>query len=247
MPAGRRRPFRARCRWGRRRPRRPPPISGTSLCGMVPPTTSSTSSAPASRNARSSLLGQRHVRTGQDAQPDDPNVFLHRHPGDHVRLLADAEVDHLETGVAQGAGDQFGAAIVTVEPGLAEQYADGHQKTVGCWNSPHWFFSTSTISPTVQYALAQSTSNGIRFSSSLPAAVSSADKRRTHVGRRPGPLDLGQPLQLAGPALFVEFIALDLWRHLLALELVEPDDRAITRGRAPAGRDRPRPRSGRCR
>ena len=56
---------------------------------------------------------------GQDAQADDGHVFLDGDRCDVFDALPDAGVDHLKAGVAQGAGDDFGAAIVSIQPGLA--------------------------------------------------------------------------------------------------------------------------------
>src|SRR3954468_18290271 len=120
------------------------------------------------------LLRERKVRTGQDRQPHDLDVLLDGDVGDGVRALPQPEIDNLEPGVAQSAGDELGAAVVTVETGLGDEDTDRHQNTLGCWNSPHCCFKTCTISPTVQYAFAQSTSSGMRFSPSCAAAFSSA-------------------------------------------------------------------------
>ena len=93
---------------------------------MMPPAKSSTSSgvdlAVAQRlhDAREEL----HVRAGEDAQADDVDVLLQRGLGDHLRRLADAGVDDLHAGVAQGARDDLRAAVVAVEPGLGDEDAD---------------------------------------------------------------------------------------------------------------------------
>ena len=123
---------------------------GTSACGIVPPTT--TAMSPASRCTQrvDGAGGQRDVRAGEDRKPHQRNVFLHRDRHDVLDALPDAGVDHLEAGVAQRARDDLGAAVVAVEPGFGDEYADGHQNTTGCWNSPHTAFSAETISPTVQ-------------------------------------------------------------------------------------------------
>ena len=113
--------------------------------------------------------GQRQVRTRQDAQADDGHVFLDRDRRDVLDALPDAGVDDLESGVAQCARDDLGAAVVPVETGLGDQNTNGHQNTTGCRNSPHTALSAETISPTVQYALAQSISLCIRLS--FPSAA----------------------------------------------------------------------------
>src|SRR5262249_56202915 len=90
------------------------------------------------------------VRAGEDAEPHDLHVFLDGNGRDRLGPLADPEVDHLESRVAQCAGDELRTAVVPVETRLGDEHAHGHQNTAGCWNSPHRSFSTSTISPTVQ-------------------------------------------------------------------------------------------------
>src|SRR5262245_4255102 len=115
------------------------------------------------------LTGELDVRAAEDAQPDDVDVLLQRGGHDLLRPLPDAGVDDLAAGVAQGARDQLGAAVVPAQARLGDQHALPHQNHAGCWNSPQTPLSTSTISPTVQYAIAQSTSIGIRLVSSVLA------------------------------------------------------------------------------
>ena len=69
--------------------------------------------------------GQREVRTGQDRKPHHRNIFLQRDRHDVLDALPDAGVDHLESRVAQGAGDDLGAAVMPVETGLGHQNAGG--------------------------------------------------------------------------------------------------------------------------
>jgi hypothetical protein len=64
--------------------------------------------------------------------------------------MPDSGVDHLETRVAQRAGDDLRAAVMAIESGFRDQNTNGHQNTTGCWNSPHTALSAETISPTVQ-------------------------------------------------------------------------------------------------
>ena len=52
------------------------------------------------------------------------HVFLQGGSDDHLRRLAQAGVDDFHAGIAEGAGDHFGAAVVTVETGLGHQDAD---------------------------------------------------------------------------------------------------------------------------
>ena len=66
---------------------------------------------------------ERVVRAGKNREADDVNVFLHGGRGDHFGRLAQARVDHFHTGVAERAGDHFGAAVVAVEARLGDQDA----------------------------------------------------------------------------------------------------------------------------
>jgi len=63
------------------------------------------------------------VGAGEDREADDVDIFLDGSGGDHLRGLAQAGVDHFHAGVAQGAGDDLGAAVVAVESGLCNEYA----------------------------------------------------------------------------------------------------------------------------
>ena len=103
------------------------------------------------------LLGKGHMGAAENAQPDDLHILLQGGGGDGLGALANSRVDHLEPGLAQGAGDELGTTVVAVQARLGDQNSHRHQKTTGWRNSPHWSLSTSTISPTVQYALAHST------------------------------------------------------------------------------------------
>ena len=60
------------------------------------------------------------VRAGKDGEADDVDVFLDGGGGDHLRGLAQAGVDHFHSGVAQGTGDDFRAAVVTVQARLGD-------------------------------------------------------------------------------------------------------------------------------
>ena len=64
----------------------------------------------------------RVVRAGKNREADDVDVFLHGGRGDHFGRLAQAGVDHFHAGVAQGARDHFGAAVVAVQAGLGDQH-----------------------------------------------------------------------------------------------------------------------------
>jgi len=63
------------------------------------------------------------VGAGEDGEADDVDVFLGGGGGDHLGGLAKASVDDLHAGVAEGAGDDLGAAVVAVEAGLGNQHA----------------------------------------------------------------------------------------------------------------------------
>src|SRR4051812_23066686 len=69
-------------------------------------------------------LADRFVRAGEDGEPDHVDVFLHGGGGDGGHRRAQARVDDLHASVAQRGGDHAGAAVVAVEPGLADEDAD---------------------------------------------------------------------------------------------------------------------------
>jgi len=50
--------------------------------------------------------------------PDDVYIFLEGSFGDHLRGLAQTGVNHLHAVISQGAGDDFGAAVVAIQAGL---------------------------------------------------------------------------------------------------------------------------------
>ena len=58
------------------------------------------------------------VSAGENAQSKNVHVLLGRCLDDHPGALADASIDDLHAGVAEGAGDYLGAPIVSVESGL---------------------------------------------------------------------------------------------------------------------------------
>ena len=64
------------------------------------------------------------VRAGEDAEADDVDVLLQRGGDDHLGRLAQAGVDDLHAGIAQRAGNDFGAAIVAVEAWLGNKYSN---------------------------------------------------------------------------------------------------------------------------
>ena len=67
---------------------------------------------------------QRHVRAGEDRQPDGVGVLLDRRLDDLLRRLVQAGVDDLHAGVAQRPGDDLGAAVVPVEARLGDDDPD---------------------------------------------------------------------------------------------------------------------------
>src|SRR5258707_723148 len=64
------------------------------------------------------------VGSGEDGEADDVDVFLDGGGGDHLGGLAQAGVDDLHAGVAQGASDYFCAAIVAIKARLSNQHAN---------------------------------------------------------------------------------------------------------------------------
>src|SRR6185295_20296157 len=69
-----------------------------------------------------------HVRTRQHRQPDRVDIFVDSGCGDGRRCLKQAGVDHFVPGIAQDAGDDLDATIVTVETDLGDQDPlSGHQ------------------------------------------------------------------------------------------------------------------------
>jgi hypothetical protein len=73
---------------------------------------------------RHELWAEGVVGAGENREADDVDVFLDGGGGDHLRGLAEAGVDDFHAGVAEGAGDNLGAAVVAVEAGLGDQYAN---------------------------------------------------------------------------------------------------------------------------
>ena len=65
-----------------------------------------------------------HVRPGEDAEAKHGNILLRGGLHNHLRSLPDAGVDNFHAGIAQGAGNDFGAPIVPVKSGLGDEDAD---------------------------------------------------------------------------------------------------------------------------
>jgi len=64
------------------------------------------------------------VRAGEDREPDGVGILLNGGLGDLLGRLVQARVDHLHTGIAQGAGDDLRAAVVTVQSGFGDDDPD---------------------------------------------------------------------------------------------------------------------------
>ena len=60
------------------------------------------------------------VRAGEDGEADDVNVLLNGGRSDHFRGLTQARVDNFHAGIAEGAGDDFSAAVVSIQPRLCD-------------------------------------------------------------------------------------------------------------------------------
>src|ERR1700722_3805610 len=56
---------------------------------------------------------QRHVSPGEDGQPDGVGILLNDRLGNLLRRLVQPGVDDLEAGLAEGARDDPGPAVVT--------------------------------------------------------------------------------------------------------------------------------------
>src|ERR1700733_804823 len=65
---------------------------------------------------------KRIVRAGKNRKPDHVDIFLRRRRRNHFRCLPQSGVNHFHPGIAQRAGDNFRAAIVTIQPRLSDQY-----------------------------------------------------------------------------------------------------------------------------
>ena len=63
------------------------------------------------------------VCAGKDREADNVDVFLDGGGGDHLGGLAEAGVDHLHARIAQGTGDDFGAAVVAIQPWFGDQHS----------------------------------------------------------------------------------------------------------------------------
>ena len=94
-----------------------------SSSGMIPPPKTAMSEASRSAEEVDERAEERHVRPGEDRQPDQVGVLLDRGLHDLLGRLVEAGVDDLVPGVAERAGDDLGATVVTVEAALADHDA----------------------------------------------------------------------------------------------------------------------------
>src|SRR5438128_11505580 len=67
---------------------------------------------------------ERHVRAGEDRDPDRVGVLLDHGLDDLLGRLVEPGVDDLHPRVAEGAGDDLRAAVVAVQAGLRDHDAD---------------------------------------------------------------------------------------------------------------------------
>ena len=68
---------------------------------------------------------ERHVCAAEDAQSEPVRVFVGNGSHDRFGSLPQAGVNDLHSGIAQGAGDDFDAAVVAVEADLGENDTNG--------------------------------------------------------------------------------------------------------------------------
>ena len=97
------------------------------------------------------LRDERHVRAGEDRDPDRIGVLLDRGLDDLLGCLVQPGVDHLHAGVAERPRDHLRATVVSVEADLGDHDPGltRHQKTGVSRHTPHTSRSASHISPIV--------------------------------------------------------------------------------------------------
>ena len=66
---------------------------------------------------------ERHVRAGEQREADGIGIFLQGGLGDLLRRLVQTGVDHLEAAVSEGAGDDLGTAVVTVQTRFGDDHS----------------------------------------------------------------------------------------------------------------------------
>src|SRR3990172_4653660 len=69
------------------------------------------------------LREDRHVRTAQETDPHDIDVFLQCRLNNHFRRLTQSGIDHLHPGISQSRGNNFYTSVVTVEAGFRNKYS----------------------------------------------------------------------------------------------------------------------------
>ncbi len=68
---------------------------------------------------------QMGVSTGERREPEETGIFVPHRVHDLLRSAAQAGVNHLVTSVPKSASNDFGATVMTVEPGLGHHDAKG--------------------------------------------------------------------------------------------------------------------------
>jgi hypothetical protein len=82
-------------------------------------------------------MHERHVRAGQQADPHDVDVLLHRRADDLIRRAVQTGVDDLHARVAQDARDDLRSAIVPVESGFCDNDAERSSHAYQPWDAPY--------------------------------------------------------------------------------------------------------------
>jgi hypothetical protein len=67
------------------------------------------------------MPAQDHMGPGQHGNPDNVDILGNRLLGDFTRRFVQTAIDHFMSGLVQGAGNHFGADIVTVEAWFGDQ------------------------------------------------------------------------------------------------------------------------------
>ena len=110
---------------------------------MIPPTI--TPMCVMSRCAKrfEHLRNKRHVGAVENADAQPIDVLVLGGLGDRFDPLPQPAVDHMKTGVAQPAGDDFDAPVVAVEADFGQQHAlrngpfvHGIRSPCGRWSKP---------------------------------------------------------------------------------------------------------------
>src|ERR1700754_3061367 len=110
---------------------------------------------------------ERHVRAGEDREPDGVGVLLQHGLDDLLGRLVQARVDHLHAGVAECAGDDLRPAVVAVEAGLGPDDADLSGRS---GHGPDITRTSYLTSASVAKRWSRATSCRIAFIGSMPGA-----------------------------------------------------------------------------